>query len=139
MINQVTSEFSAKFIPVNRFEVAVMVQKFHQICCRYLKMTLTTEERIEVVLMSGERSFRVVAADFNNRHPERLPISHHTVRCLISIFREIGTVANKARSGRPKSATDETLCQPQSQFLGIWKLSTWQCCVKLEVFLGAGC
>ena len=44
-------------------------------------MALTTEERIEVILMSGERSFRVIAADFNNRHPERPPISHNTVRC----------------------------------------------------------
>ena len=82
-------------------------------------MALTTEERIEVMLMSEERSFRVIAADFNNRHPERLPISHNTVRCLISKFRETGTVADKARSGRPESATDETHCQPHSQFLGI--------------------
>ena len=86
-------------------------------------MILTTEERIEVILMSAERSFRVIAADFNSRHPERLPNSHNTVRCLISKFTETGTVADKARSGRPKSATDETHCQPQSQFLRIWKLS----------------
>ena len=70
-------------------------------------MALTTEERIEVILMSGERSFRVIAADFNNRHPERLPISHNTVRCLISKFQETGTVADKVRSGHPKSGTDE--------------------------------
>ena len=82
-------------------------------------MALTTEERIDVILISGERSFRVIAADFNNRHPERLLISHNTVRCLISKLRETGTVAHKTRSGRPKSATDEVHCQPQSQFLGI--------------------
>ena len=87
-------------------------------------MTLTMEKRNEVILMSGERSFRVIAADFNNRHPGRLPISHNTVTCLISKFRETGIVADKARSGRPESATDETHCQPQSQFQGIWKLST---------------
>ena len=87
-------------------------------------MALTTEERIDVILMSGEQSCRVIAVDFNNRHPERHPISHNTVRCLISKFRETGTVADKAWSGRPKSVTDETHCQPQSQFLGIWKLST---------------
>ena len=87
-------------------------------------MALTTEERIEVLLMSGERSLRVIVADFNNRHLERLPISHNTHRCLISKFQETGTVADKAWSGRPKSPTDETCCQPQSQFLGIWKLST---------------
>ena len=102
-------------------------------------MALTTEERIEVILMAGERSFRVIAADFNNQHPERLPVSHSTGRCLISKFQDTGTVAHKARSGRPKSATDEIHCQPQSQFLGIRKLSTLQCCVKLEVFLGASC
>ena len=75
-------------------------------------MAFTTEERLEVILMSGELSFRVIAADFNNRHPERLAISHNTVRCLTSKFRETGNVADKARSGRPKSATDETHCQP---------------------------
>ena len=58
--------------------------------------------------MSGERSSRVIAADCNNRHPERPPISHSTVSCLPSKFRETGTVADKARSGRPKRATDET-------------------------------
>ena len=36
------------------------------------KMALTTEERIEIILMSVERSFRVITADFNNRHPERV-------------------------------------------------------------------
>ena len=71
VIYQITSEFSAKFIPVNRFEVAVMVQKLQHI----LLQALTTEERIEVILMSEERSFRVIAAEFNNRHPERLPIN----------------------------------------------------------------
>ena len=44
----------------------------------------------------------VIAADFNNRHPERLPISHNIVRCLISKFQETGIVAGKARSARPK-------------------------------------
>ena len=57
-------------------------------------MALTTEEILEVLLMSGERSFCVIAADLNNRHPERLPISHNTVRCLISKFRGTGTVAD---------------------------------------------
>ena len=100
---------------------------------------LWPRRRVEVILMSGERSFRVIVADFDNWHPERLPISHNTVKCFISKFWETGIVADKARSGHPKSATDETHCQPQNQFIGIWKLSTWQCCVKLEVFLGAGC
>ena len=57
-------------------------------------MALTMEERIEVILMSGERSFRVIATDYNNRHPERLPISHNNIRYLISKFRGTGTVAD---------------------------------------------
>ena len=79
-------------------------------------MALTTEERIEVILMSGERSFCIRAADFKNRHAERLPVSHNTVGCLISKFRDTGTLAHKGRSGHPESATDETHCQQQSQF-----------------------
>ena len=75
--------------------------------------------------MSGERSFRVIPEDFNNRHPERLLISHNTqVHFFFFKFRETGIVADKAQSVRPKSATDETHCQPQFEFLGIWKLST---------------
>ena len=70
-----TSEFSAKFIPVNTFEVAVMVQKLQNILLQVTEYGFGTEERIEVILKSGERSFRVIAAEFNNRHLERLPIS----------------------------------------------------------------
>ena len=104
-------------------------------------MALTTEERIEVILMSGERSFHVIAADFNNRHPERLPISHNTVKCLISKFRETGTEVDSVSREEHFLDGHSVPCQPRSQFLGIWKLSTLQCCVKLEVFLGAdaGC
>ena len=57
-------------------------------------MALTSEETIDVILMSGKQSYCVITADFNNRHPERLPISHNTVRCFISKFRETGTVAD---------------------------------------------
>ena len=49
---------------------------------------LTREEWIEIVLMSGERSNRVIAADFNARHPTRPPISHATVSKLLAKFRE---------------------------------------------------
>ena len=84
-----TSAFSAKLIPVNRSEVPVMVQKLQHILLQVTEDGFDHgEEEIEVILMSGERSFRVTAADFNNRHPEKLPISHDTVRCLISKFRE---------------------------------------------------
>ena len=45
-------------------------------------MALTMEERTEVILMSGERSFCVIATDFNNWHPEKLPISYNTCQVL---------------------------------------------------------
>ncbi|KAL6490721.1 hypothetical protein MHYP_G00010660 [Metynnis hypsauchen] len=70
-------------------------------------MELMKEERIQVILMSGECSCHIVAADFNNCHPERLPISHSTVASLIAKFRETGTVDDKLRSGRPKTTPDK--------------------------------
>ncbi|KAL7855648.1 hypothetical protein AOLI_G00192520 [Acnodon oligacanthus] len=70
-------------------------------------MELMKEEKIEVILMSGECSCRIIAADFNNRHPVRPPISHRTVASLIIKFRETGTVDDNPRSGRPMTATDE--------------------------------
>ncbi|XP_039463695.1 X-linked retinitis pigmentosa GTPase regulator-interacting protein 1-like [Oreochromis aureus] len=53
---------------------------------------LTRKEKIEILLMSGERSSRVIAADFNQRHPERPPIAHSTVSRLLAKFRETGSV-----------------------------------------------
>ena len=38
MIYQITSAFSAKFIPVNRFDVAVMVQKLQHILLQVTKI-----------------------------------------------------------------------------------------------------
>ena len=94
------------------------------------------EERIEVILMSGEQSFRVTAADFNNRHPERLKISHNTVRCLISKFRGTGTVGNSVSSlalfGQPLRALSATV--PVSQNLEIKHLT-----VLCEIGSLSGC
>jgi hypothetical protein len=42
-------------------------------------MFLTTPEPIEIVETSGGRSARVIAAEFNARHPERENISHVAV------------------------------------------------------------
>ena len=62
MIYQITSKFSAKFIPVNRFEVAVMVQKLQHILLQVTENGFEHGgENIEVILMSAERSFRVIA------------------------------------------------------------------------------
>ncbi|KAL0152369.1 hypothetical protein M9458_052092 [Cirrhinus mrigala] len=63
---------------------------------------LTCEERIEIVLISGERSNRVIAADFNARHPTRPPISQ-----LLAKFRETGSVLDFPKCGRMKTVTNE--------------------------------
>ncbi|KAL1266795.1 hypothetical protein QQF64_002470 [Cirrhinus molitorella] len=68
---------------------------------------LTREERIEIVLISGERSNRVIAADFNARHPMRPPISHATVSKLLAKFRETGSVLDLPKCGRMKTVTNE--------------------------------
>ncbi|XP_049937387.1 uncharacterized protein LOC126412052 [Schistocerca serialis cubense] len=70
-------------------------------------MSLTYEESIEIILISGERSTRAVAEDFNSRHPTRQPITHSAVAKLLAKFRATGSVADKPKAGRPKSATDE--------------------------------
>ncbi|KAL1249206.1 hypothetical protein QQF64_020211 [Cirrhinus molitorella] len=68
---------------------------------------LTREERIEIVLISGERSNRVIAAGFNARHPTRPPISHATVSKLLAKFRETGSVLDLPKCGRMKTVTNE--------------------------------
>ena len=68
-------------------------------------------EKLSLVFMFGRpgTTYRSVAEEFNNRHPERGPLSHSTVSRLIQRFIETGSVADRQRSGRPKSATnDET-------------------------------
>ncbi|KAG2461842.1 LRAD1 protein, partial [Polypterus senegalus] len=72
-----------------------------------MSQRLTREERIEIVLMSGERSNRVIAADFNARHPTRPPISHATVSKLLAKFRETGSVLDLPKCGRMKTVTNE--------------------------------
>ncbi|KAL1279169.1 hypothetical protein QQF64_025842 [Cirrhinus molitorella] len=68
---------------------------------------LTREERIKIVLISGERSNRVIAADLNARHPTRAPISHATVSKLLAKFRETGSVLDLPKCGRMKTVTNE--------------------------------
>uniref|UniRef100_A0AAZ1XQX5 Transposase Tc1-like domain-containing protein n=1 Tax=Oreochromis aureus TaxID=47969 RepID=A0AAZ1XQX5_OREAU len=68
---------------------------------------LTREERIEIALISGERSNRVIAADFNARHPTRPPISHATVSKLLAKIRETGSVLDLPKCGRKKTVTNE--------------------------------
>ncbi|KAM3924460.1 lamina-associated polypeptide 2-like [Leptodactylus fuscus] len=68
---------------------------------------LTQEERVEIVLISGERNHRVIATDFNARHPTRPPISHTAVGHLLTKFRQTGSVSDMPRSGRKRRATDD--------------------------------
>jgi len=71
---------------------------------------LTTHERVELVFMFGRdgATYRSVAEEFNRTHPEReKPLNHTTVCRLIKRFQETGSVADRERCGRRKSATDE--------------------------------
>ncbi|KAG2462040.1 TDT nucleotidylexotransferase, partial [Polypterus senegalus] len=72
-----------------------------------MSQRLTCEERIEIVLMSGDRSNWVIAADFNARHPTRPPISHATVSKLLAKFCETGSVLDLPKCGRMKTVTNE--------------------------------
>ena len=70
---------------------------------------LSLEERVQIIFLFGRlgATHRSVAEEFNNRHPGRGPVSHSTVCRLIQRFQETGSVADRKRSGRPKSVTNE--------------------------------
>ena len=70
---------------------------------------LTTDERVEIILLCGQvgSSNRSVALQFNNLHPERTPIDQSTVGRLLKRFKETGSVHDRERSGRPRTATGE--------------------------------
>jgi hypothetical protein len=70
-------------------------------------MPLTTEEKKELIRTWGDRSTRAVAAEFNERHPDRHPVSHVSVAQLFTRFMVTGSVADRPRSGRPVTETDE--------------------------------
>ena len=69
-------------------------------------MALSKEERIELVLLSGRKiwSYRKIAEEFNLRHPHRQPFYFTTVGKLVTKFKETGSVLDKPRSGRTKTA-----------------------------------
>ena len=71
---------------------------------------LTIQERVKLFFMFGRdgATYRSVAEEFNRTHPEReKPLNHTTVCRLIKRFQETGSVADRERCGRRKSATDE--------------------------------
>jgi hypothetical protein len=73
-----------------------------------LKMALTLDERVEIVLLSGSQGWtqRQVAYEFNARHPERNPITHSAVGKLVKKFKETESVVHKLRVGRPSVGED---------------------------------
>jgi hypothetical protein len=73
-----------------------------------LKMALTLDERVEIVLLSGRQRWtqRHVADEFNARHPERNPITHSAVGKLVKKFKETGSVVDKPRVGGPSVGED---------------------------------
>lgn len=73
---------------------------------------LTERERIEILMMIGfgdrTRSHAEVCRLFNNLHPNHNPISRSTVTKTLTRYNLNGNVRNSFKSGRPKTATDET-------------------------------
>lgn len=67
---------------------------------------LTIRQRINIVMLWKEtRNVRETARRFNGDNPSRLrPLSSSTVSKIIEKFNVTGSVADKNRSGRPKSA-----------------------------------
>lgn len=72
-------------------------------------MVLTEKERITILMMRGYgdrvRSFEQVATLFTDTYADREPISKSTVKKTVTRFEETGSVKDRPRSGRPKSAS----------------------------------
>ena len=73
---------------------------------------LNEKERIIILMMRGYgdrvRSFEEVANLFNDEFPDRTPIPKSIVQRTVKRFEENGNVKDKVRTGRPKSATNDT-------------------------------
>lgn len=76
-----------------------------------IKMSLSEMERITVLMMRGYgdrvRSYEEVVHLFNDRFPDRPPISKSTVFKTVKRFEDTGSVKDRPRSGRSLSATNE--------------------------------
>lgn len=74
-------------------------------------MELSERERITVLMMRGfgdrSRSYEEVKNLFNDTFPDRIPISKSVVYKTVNRFEETGSVSNRLKPGRPKSATNE--------------------------------
>ena len=72
---------------------------------------LTQKERIEILILrrcgDKKRTYEQVVRQFNNTHPDRLPICKSTVCKTVFRFQDTGSVNDRSKSGRPKMATNE--------------------------------
>lgn len=77
----------------------------------YFAMSLSERERITTLMMRGygdkERSYQQVADLFNDTYGGRQPIHKSTVCRTVNRFERTGSVKDEARSGRPKTATND--------------------------------
>jgi transposase len=77
-------------------------------------MELSEQERITLLMMRGYgdriRSYEQVKHLFNETFPDRNPISKSAVKKTIKRFEETGSVKNRPKSGRPRSARTEDHC-----------------------------
>lgn len=68
---------------------------------------LTPQEKIEILELSGSRSNRETAREFNNRYPNRpVPLHYRTVSKIKNHFREHGTIHRKKRTKSLQSQKD---------------------------------
>ena len=74
-------------------------------------MHLSERERITLLTMRGYgdnvRSYEAVAALFNNTFPNRLPITKSTVQRTVARFEQTGSVKDRPRAGRSKTASND--------------------------------
>lgn len=76
-------------------------------------MELSDIDRINILIMRGygdlKHSYQAVADLFNERFPNRPPISKNGVVTTVRRFEEHATLKDLPRSGRPKTATNEDM------------------------------
>lgn len=71
---------------------------------------LSQEERVEIVNLYAHHSCRETAAIFNGRHPDRgVCLSASTVSDTVNRFNQTGSVHDRKRSGRPRSAVNDDM------------------------------
>lgn len=72
---------------------------------------LSQRQRTEILMMIGfgdrRRTQLEVCNLFNQRYPNRIPLTQSAVSKVLKKFNNIGSVKNAPRTGRPKSATND--------------------------------